>query len=172
MHQIKRPPERAAQHHARSARTRRNYSTSSPSQVLLANLKNVRRTGADSWRTDCPNPVHDRGRGMLSVTDRDGVLLLHCHGCHDTPAILKELGLTLADLYERPINPTPEQRRVAQQAAKRSGWAAALRVLDDESLVVLLAGCEIANGMRLVPKDHERLVTALERIHSARRILA
>lgn len=145
---------------------------SSPAQKLLPQLRSVKITGNGSWRADCPNPIHDGGKGMLAITERDDVLLLHCFGCHDAPAILGAVGLTLADLYTRPINLTPEQRRGAQQAAKRSGWIAALSVLSREGIILSIAANDLAKGNALSAPDHDRLELARDRIDGARRVLA
>lgn len=145
--------------------------SASPAQRLLPLLRNVHRT-AKGWRADCPNPSHE-GRGSLSITEDAGLLLVHCFGCHDTHGLLAAVGLELADLYpERIKDPSPEARHRAREAAKRNGWAAALRVLDDEAQVVLLAGCDVASGIRLDADDHIRLITALDRITNARTVLA
>lgn len=166
------PPGMAGSQNAISGGGLQSDYSASPAQRLLPHLHNVRETKSGHWRADCPNAIHDSGRAMLSVTERHDLLLVHCFGCHDAPAILGAVGLTLADLYDRPINPTPQQRREARQAVKRGAWASALRVIEREGLVVLLAGCDAANGIRPSAEDHARLVTALERITDAREVLA
>ncbi len=144
---------------------------SSPLHVLLDRLDGVQKSG-QGWRARCP-ACGGKSRKVSIAEADDGRVLMHCFAGCGALEIVQAVNLQLADLFpDRGPARTPLERRQRREAMRSHGWAAALRVLDDESLIVLLAGCDIANGMRLVPKDHERLVSALERIHSARRILA
>lgn len=140
--------------------------------MLLSRLDSVRRSG-DGWRANCPNG-HAKARGSLSITEADdGRILLSCFACHDTPAILGTLGLELADLFpERIKDTTPEGRRVAREAFKRTSWAAALGVLGREAGVVLLAARDVLAGKVLPTTDLERLAMAEDRILRAREVLA
>lgn len=140
--------------------------------LLLARLEGVRRTGS-GWRADCPNG-HAKARGSLSLTEADdGRVLLSCFACHDTPAILRTLGLELADLFpERIKDPSPEGRRVAREAFKRNAWASALGVLGRESGVVLIAARDMLGGRALPADDVVRLAVAEDRIARAREVLA
>lgn len=139
---------------------------------LLARLESVRRSGS-GWRADCPNG-HDKARGSLSITEgHDGRLLLTCFACHDTPAILRTLGLELADLFpERIKAPTPEARRAASEAFKRNAWASALSIMGREAALVLIAAREMLGGRTLPAEDVERLALAEDRIARAREVLA
>lgn len=141
--------------------------------LLLSRLDGVRRSGP-GWRANCPNPAHSKVRGSLSITEADdGRILLSCFACHDTPAILGALGLELADLFpERIKDVSPEGRRAAREAFKRSSWATALPVLAREAFVVLLAAHDMLGGKALPPADVERLEQAEDRIARAREVLA
>lgn len=63
---------------------------------LLSRLEGVRPVSG-GWMARCP--AHDDRNPSLSVTERDGKLLLRCHAGCETPAILAALGLTMADLF-------------------------------------------------------------------------
>lgn len=141
--------------------------------ILLGRLRGVRKNGPTSWRADCPNG-HQRARGSLAITEADdGRILLTCFACHDTPAVLATIGLELADLYpERIKDPTPEGRRRAREAFKQSAWAAALRVLEREATVCIVAAGILRAHLALSPDDDARLTTAMERIQDARAVLA
>jgi len=141
--------------------------------VLLARLQHVRKSGPSSWRADCPNG-HQRARGSLAITESDdGRILVTCFACHDTPAVLAAIGLELADLYpERIKDPTPEGRRRAREAFKQSAWAAALRVLEREATVCIVAAGMLRAHLALTNDDDARLATAMERIRDARAVLA
>jgi hypothetical protein len=140
--------------------------------MLLSRLESVRRSGS-GWRANCPN-THSKARGSLSVTEgEDGPILLSCFACHDTPAILRTLGLELADLFpERIKDPSPEARRAAREAFKRHAWTAALGVLGREAFIVLIAARDLLDGYVLSVSDMERLVMAETRICRAREVLA
>lgn len=141
-------------------------------ELLLSRLHNVRATGPNSWRADCPNG-HTKSRGSLAITQADDSrVLLTCFACHDTPAILAAVGLELANLYpERLKDPSPEAREWAREAFKRDGWRAALGVLGRESTVVLVAAGMLAHGEPLSADDYERLNAARQRIADARAVL-
>lgn len=140
--------------------------------LLISRLQHVRRTGPASWRADCPNR-HQHARGSLAITEaEDGLVLMTCFACHDTPAILATLGLELADLYpERTKDATPDGRRRAREVFRQSSWAAALRVLVREATVVLVAAGMLRDGHPLAPDDNARLTAAIQRIEDARAVL-
>lgn len=141
--------------------------------VLLARLQHVRKSGPASWRANCPNG-HQRARGSLAISESDdGRILLTCFACHDTPAVLAAIGLELADLYpDRIRDLTPEGRRRAREAFKQSAWAAALRVLEREATVCIVAAGMLRAHLALTRDDHTRLAMAMERIRDARAVLA
>lgn len=143
-----------------------------PVEVLLDRLEGVHRRG-HSYRADCPNPVHSKARGSLSITEADdGRILLVCFACHDTPGILSALGLEMADLFpDRVPDLTPEGRQRARADFKRNAVIAALGVVAREATIVEIAGAELVGGYHLSDADHARLVTACSRIERAREVL-
>jgi hypothetical protein len=67
-------------------------------RVLLDRLDGVRPKGPDSWMARCP--AHDDRNPSLSVSVKDGRVLVHCFaGCHPD-AVLEAVGLTWKDLRE------------------------------------------------------------------------
>lgn len=141
--------------------------------MLLSRLEGVRRSGS-GWRAICPNTAHQHRKPSLSITEADdGRILMDCFRCHDTHAVLGALGLELVDLFpERIKDVSPEGRRAAREAFKRSSWAAALPVLAREAFVVLLAARDVLAGKVLPSTDTDRLALAVDRIQQAREILA
>lgn len=136
-----------------------------PIERVLDGLPSARHYG-NGWRCDCPNPVHKRGRGSLSIREsEDGGVLLHCFACMDTPAILGALGLEASDLFPPRGEASPEQRKRDLESL----WAAALNVLDTEAWVVRSAG-RLAQTAKLNRQDAERLELAIRRIDNARRV--
>lgn len=141
-------------------------------ETLLARLQGVRRSG-EGWRANCPNPVHSHAKGSLSISaSSDGVVLLHCFACGDVAGILAAVGLELGDLYpERIRDSSPETRKRAREAFKRSSWIAALCVLSREATVVQIAANDLATDQVLCEADRARLSVACERIEDARAVL-
>ncbi len=96
-------------------------STKSPIDRVLELLErracDPKLNGPGSWRSKCP--VHKGKSHNLSVrVSSDGVVLMHCHHAGETgmptcppDAIMKELGLTLRDLFPRKDRPTKDSRK-------------------------------------------------------------
>ena len=66
---------------------------------LLRRLDSVKPNGS-GWMARCP--AHADGTASLSIAERDGKLLVHCHAGCSAESIVEALGLSMADLYERP----------------------------------------------------------------------
>ena len=63
---------------------------------LLSRLQGVRKAG-NGWTARCP--AHDDRRNSLSVTERDGKLLVHCFAGCTPESIAGALGLSRAELF-------------------------------------------------------------------------
>jgi len=68
---------------------------------ILARLKSVKKNGA-GYQAVCP--AHDDNKPSLTVSEKDGKILLHCHAGCTTEKILSAVGLEMKDLFtqERP----------------------------------------------------------------------
>lgn len=139
---------------------------------IISRLHGVRRFG-NRFRADCPNG-HTKSKGSLSLQEApNGSVLMHCFACGDTLGILSVLGLTLSDLYDRPLpsldtlRAGSERRRLFKQAS----WASALKVASYEASVVLSAANSIAVGCRLNKVDQRRLSLAIQRLLDAREVM-
>jgi putative DNA primase/helicase len=67
--------------------------------LVLGKLERVRQNG-QGWMARCP--AHDDGTNSLKVDEGDdGRAWVHCHAGCTQEAIVKALGLTMADLYAR-----------------------------------------------------------------------
>ncbi len=115
---------------------------------LLARLERVRKSGERSWSARCP--AHADKGPSLSVTDRDGTILIHCFaGC--TPAeIVAAAGLKLADLFP----PRDKHERAAYRRAKFTQGT--IKELEHELTVALVILADVTSGKVLAPKDIER----------------
>lgn len=83
---------------------------------VLDRLERVRRNGTSSLAS-CPVPSHGKGNGdrnpSLSVTEKDGKVLLNCmSGCH-VQDVMVSLGLDWSDLRDEPIT-TDRGEKVAE----------------------------------------------------------
>jgi hypothetical protein len=144
---------------------------SAPVEMLLSRLDKVRRCGR-GWIARCP--AHEDSSASLSVAEgNDGRCLAKCFAGCDLHAIVRALGIEIADLFPERIRDTsPEGRAAMREAHRQSGWAAALNVLAREAAIVAIAGRTIAQGQVLNADDAARLQVALDRIEGAREVLA
>ena len=71
-------------------------------QELITYFEVARKNSNASYQCKCP--VHKDDKASLTITDRGGKLLLHCHAGCDTGSILEAVGLSFKDLgnYEPP----------------------------------------------------------------------
>lgn len=141
-----------------------------PVGLLLDRLEGVKRSGK-GWIARCP--AHKDRSASLSVAEgRDGRVLMKCFAGCEALAVVRAIGLELADLFpERVTDTSPEGRAAAREAWRQSGWAAALNVLAREAAIVAIAGTELAAGRSLSHEDRARLGQALERIDGCREVL-
>lgn len=73
----------------------------SAAQRILQRLDGVRSTGEGRWRARCP--AHGSKALSVAIAERDERVLVHAFcGC-STESVLGALGLTLTDLYDRPL---------------------------------------------------------------------
>ncbi|MGH8116592.1 MAG: hypothetical protein ACREPJ_04690 [Rhodanobacteraceae bacterium] len=141
-------------------------------EILLARLEGVRRVGVDSWFARCPAHA-DKSPSLSIKATADGTVLLHDFAGCDAATVVQAVGLELADLFPTRLKPqTPQERRAAREAFKRSAWCAALRVLSREATVVSCAAGMLLQDTALTPDDGARLTLAMQRIEDARAVLA
>jgi hypothetical protein len=122
-------------------------------------------------RTNCL--FCDDKKAALSVTERDGRLLLWCfrNGCAAAD-ILAAVGLTFADVMPPRTWPeSPEERRQARRAVREAGWSAALSTLALEAKVIAIAASDLIADKAIEWNDYCRLVAASQRIDSAAEVL-
>lgn len=127
---------------------------------LLDRLDGVRQSGAGRWIARCP--AHEDRSPSLSVREvEDGRTLLHCFAGCETEAVLSAVGLTLGDLFERPLGDLAPPRSTIPARDL-------LEVLDHEAVVAVLILNEVIERRRLNESQVQRLVTAAARIGKAR----
>ena len=82
-------------------------------QMLISRLTGVRNTGPDRWVAKCP--AHEDRSPSLSITDREGRVLLHCFGGCETEAVLGAVGLRFSDIMPERIGEARPQAIPALQ---------------------------------------------------------
>jgi putative DNA primase/helicase len=79
---------------------------------LLVRFEEVKRVGPSSWMARCP--AHDDRNPSLSVSVKEGKLLLHCFAGCPAEAVLNAVGLSWRDLWEgeawRPLPSRPKPK--------------------------------------------------------------
>lgn len=125
-------------------------------EKLLERLDGVRRTGADKWRARCPAHA---GRSLsLSIAEREGRTLVRCFAGCETEAVLGVVGLSFADLYDKPLGEHPPLRSAPWNAAD---------VLDlalEEATVVGIVAADILEHGSVSEVDWLRLRLATGRL--------
>ena len=95
--------------------------------VLLNRLERVKRVGPSSWMARCP--AHDDRNPSLSISLKEGKILIHCFAGCAPEAVLGAVGLTWRDLREpdpwRPWPSRPKPKPPESEAPtpeKRERW--------------------------------------------------
>jgi hypothetical protein len=126
---------------------------------LLDRLDRVKQTGPGRWVARCP--AHEDRSPSLSIREVDDRVLLHDFGGCETSAVLAALGLSLSDLFDKPL---------AQCAGPVSRIPAVdlLVILDHEITVAVLILHEIISTRKAGQGHFERLMRAAARMGKAR----
>lgn len=133
----------------------------SPASNLLDRLDGARQVAPDQYVARCP--AHADESPSLSVRDLGDRILVHCFAACTPGEVMEAVGLTLADLFERPV----EHHRKSIPGLHRWDYRALLRALRTELAVVLLAANDLHNGKVLPDADLSRLREAIGRITQA-----
>ncbi len=64
---------------------------------FISKLNNVKRTGENEYIACCPG--HDDRNPSLSITEKEGKILLHCHAGCKPEQIVAAMGVEMKDLY-------------------------------------------------------------------------
>ncbi len=141
-----------------------------PVDLLLARLPRAKKAGA-GWRAPCPACGPDSRSLKLAIGEGDdGRVLLRCFAGCDAAAVLAAVGLSLADLFDRPAviaEASPSERRARGVEFDLADVRAAAAALDLEAVVLEVAAEQIAEGRPLAGEDRERLALAHRRIADA-----
>src|SRR4051812_42639871 len=97
-------------------------------EELLGRLKAVRRSG-DGWTARCP--AHADRHPSLSITEKGGRVLVHCHAGCTVNAILAALGLEMQDLFADAHASPGDSRATVQHRPRDLGSSTAGSVAGD-----------------------------------------
>ena len=130
---------------------------------MLSRLDRVKRTGPDRWIARCP--AHEDKRPSLAIRELpDERILVHCFADCPVESILRAIGLEFDALFPpKPIEHAKRERRPFNAGD-------VLECLENEARIAAVASANLANGVTLIPVDHERLLTAATRLETGRRL--
>lgn len=128
---------------------------------LISRLRKVKKTGSGQFIACCP--AHDDRSPSLSIREvDDGRVLLNCLAGCATEDVLGAVGLDFSDIApEKPIY------HKAKPVKPRVYSTDALRLIQFETRIILLAAYELKNNKPLADDDLKRLELAMERINTA-----
>ena len=120
------------------------------------------RSGKDEYQCLCP--AHNDKTASLSIKNLpDERILIHCFAGCAANDILKAVGLTFDDIV-------PKRLGDFKPVSKPFNPYAVLKAISNETLLVALAGLEVANGKTLPQEDKDRLMIAVNRLREAYQI--
>ncbi len=135
----------------------------SAADILLQRLARVRSRGVGQWVASCPGPLHERGdrSAGLGIRQVDDLVLINCPAGCTAAEIVAAVGLSLADLFERPLTtsaiaPVRQPPFPAQMAQRLLHFAT----------VLMLAAEDLRHGKRLSSADHQTVRTAYEELEA------
>lgn len=139
----------------------KNYSISQDNLgLLLSHLSKVKPNGRGQYIACCP--AHDDRSPSLAIRHTDeGKILLKCFADCSAYEIVNAIGLSLTDLF-----PTSESNH-STPIKNPFPASSVLRCIQSETLIVVIAACNVANGVVLLKEDLGRLVIAASRIGNA-----
>ena len=117
------------------------------------------RSGKDEYQCLCP--AHNDKTASLSIKNLpDERILIHCFAGCAANDILGAVGLTFDDIV-------PKRLGDFKPVSKPFNPYAVLKAISNETLLVALAGLEVANGKTLPQEDKDRLMIAVNRLREA-----
>ena len=138
-------------------------------EPLLQRLEGLQKSG-NGWRAKCP-ACGGAGR-KLSITERDGRVLVNCFACNDADAVLAAVGLRWADLYPPRHWPlSREERERARLAMRDAGMASAVEVMALEVAILRVAAAQLERWQYLSAEDDARLALACVRVEAVANVL-
>lgn len=132
-----------------------------PIDNLLGRLDGVKQTGAGKWIARCS--AHEDRRPSLSIREApDGRVLVHCWAGCAAVEVVGTVGLSLADLFEKPLGNLPPLRP-RERWDRGDVW----QLLAHESAIAAIAAADAAAGRPVGDADAARAGLAADRLADA-----
>lgn len=129
--------------------------------AILDRLSRVTRTKPGQWMAACPICESKKGR-PLAVTEAGDRVLMHAFcGC-STEDVLGRIGLTVNDLFDKPLAHRQEPARASVSARDL------LTVISEEASVIAVIAAQVVDKREMSEADWDRLATAASRVFNAR----
>lgn len=116
--------------------------------LLLNQLHKVKRTGQDQYIACCPS--HKDKNPSLSIRNDNGKILLRCFAGCSAYEIVSAVGLQLSDLF-------PNESSHSKPVKNPFPASSVLRCIQNEALIVVMAACNVANGVKLSNDELQRI---------------
>lgn len=129
-----------------------------PAERVIVHLDGARETGPGRWMARCP--AHDDRSASISIKDAGDKVLLHCFAGCDVGDVLKAIGLSLSDLFDRP----PEHQNALTKYQRRTPWRDLAQTIRQEIFVTVISGERLCGGEILSQEDMGRLYLATRRL--------
>ena len=129
---------------------------------FLSYFEKSYRSGKDEYQWLCP-AHHDKTASLSIKNLPDERILIHCFAGCAANDILEAVGLTFDDIV-------PKRLGDFKPVSKPFNPYAVLKAISNETLLVALAGLEVANGKTLPQEDKDRLMIAVNRLREAYQI--
>ena len=127
--------------------------------MVLSKLHKVKKTSS-GWLACCP--AHDDKRPSMTVTEKDGMVLMHCFSGCSIHEVLGAIGLEASDLYPKSSHGKPIKRPFNAHDV--------LECLGLELGVIVAYAHDVRAQKDIAIVDRKRFLLAISRIESARRL--
>lgn len=125
---------------------------------VLIRLDRVKNIGSNKWRARCPTHGSENNQ-TLSIADCDGRVLLHCFAGCSTEMVLQALGLSMGDLFDRPLGEYHGQSRRPWRPSD------VVDLVMQEAAVIAIVASDVLDKRDLSREDYSRLSTAAARLN-------
>lgn len=129
--------------------------------AILPHLRKVKKT-ATGYIACCP--AHEDKSPSMTMTERDGVVLMHCFAGCGIDEIMGAIGVDPAELFPPRESSGKGRRKAAFNAHD------VLQSLATELTIVTIYSGDVKRGKEVSENDRARFLVAVGRIETARRM--
>lgn len=124
--------------------------------ILLDRLDKVRKT-QKGWTACCP--VHGDRNPSMSITEKDEVILCHCHACGANGIdVVAAVGLKPEVLFAKPFEREEDKHWLLN---KKADW---------DECIIAMASETISSGSKISYKDYKVIKESLARREQRRKL--